>query len=592
MIDAKRFFLALAASACILPGSGAALFGQAEPRTEGFSAVGNAYLGTASAVADGDAAAVSAAKTKAVWLIMEGLGKDGLFAELFLANPPITIEFKVNGIIPAGNRRKASVTVTIDDESLRIIHDGIYLSTASNLLDRAETDLAQSQELAGKAKSAEAERELGDAVVLYWQAVDLADSAVRLVSPIGDASIFSTTYKKKAPEIRLLAAAVNETARAGLERIQEASGSLAIEEDTRAALGILDEVTADISKVEDFLRGIEPSIIRVSSLDPAELKLLRDRIDSSRRLLADSKVVLDRNCPGIPAERKQARAGYEVAYGRIRKYGADLRSAWEAVDLEIRDPAVLRAERERNLRWILLHEPTGALAFTVESPFTLELGGELPSFAWNGLMDFTFSAEGCFPLGSGHAWARTAFRKDDVPLCSSGGSDTVVNMGLSQDAAIGLDFGLLWGLGLSWDWARFVDGIPTSARMLKSTLYLGDVNPESGRTDWLVGLSYILPSEEIPTWHDAVNLGLDLRLLLGASVELDGSLSYRALEAEYGFDKEFAASIGAGFRLPPPFIWGIEYDFRLATRLSDSGDTLEEFGSTHSGFRFIFGYSL
>ncbi|OHD76960.1 MAG: hypothetical protein A3J97_03960 [Spirochaetes bacterium RIFOXYC1_FULL_54_7] len=63
-------------------------------------------------------------------------------------------------------------------------------------------------------------------------------------------------------------------------------------------------------------------------------------------------------------------------------------------------------------------------------------------------------------------------------------------------------------------------------------------------------------------WYNTLNFGLDGTLRLGTFAELDAGLSWRAREtvAPGGtLDEVFRYSIGAGFRLPKPLLWGIEY---------------------------------
>jgi hypothetical protein len=78
--------------------------------------------------------------------------------------------------------------LVVDEESLRLLHNSLYASTVVSLLDGAETRLLEAERLGNAAKRAETEGQIGQAMSMYWQAVDACDTALELLQPVGTAA--------------------------------------------------------------------------------------------------------------------------------------------------------------------------------------------------------------------------------------------------------------------------------------------------------------------------------------------------------------------------------------------------------------------
>jgi hypothetical protein len=538
----------------------AALPAAAQPKDAQFSVEGPNYVAQAVGRGDSEAQAQNEALRAAIGVIMEALNKDRLYTELFLKNPPVSMNWKKLSAEQGLRLWTVRIALTVDDESLRILQNGAYLSTVSNLLDDAEEGFLEAEKSVVAARTAESDGQLGRAMSLYWQARDAAESGLALISSIGDAAIFSSQTKKKAPELREVLDALRASAVSGYDRIRAAERGLAEDESLSSALAALAAIDAEVAAIEDWAESIGPRASAVEGSPRAELMAFGDELASRLRSLSDSRLALARVEPLVPKSKELVRVRLDVNRKRIERTERYLKSTKAAVDREIRDPAIARAKRAQNLRWAFLHEPSGALALRLYSPFGLDPSAKDIAFMDTGRFEFGLRSEGAFGGDKGFWISSSLFKDDAVLALPSGAGGLAKNTGYSQNLDLGFYGRGLFGAGISWDWLRRVDGESVEKRLALRAL-AGGMDEGAKRAAWLMALSWELPYElnsfELANY---LNFGLDGLLRLGNAVELGAGLSYRVRESVgYGYDASLRYNAGAGLRLPKPFLWGLEF---------------------------------
>jgi hypothetical protein len=539
---------------------GAAIPAAAQIKDARFSVEGPNYVAQAEGRGDSEAQAQNEALRAAIGVIMEALNKDRLYTELFLKNPPVSMNWKKLSAEQGLRLWTVRIALTVDDESLRLLQNGAYLSTVSNLLDDAEAGFLEAEKSSLAARTAETDGQLGRAMSLYWQARDAAESGLALISSIGDAAIFSSQTKKKAPELREVLEAIRASAVSGYDRIRAAERGLAEDESLSSALSALASIDAEVAAIEDWAESIGPRASAVEGSPKAELMAFGDELASRLRALSDSRLALARVEPLVPKSKELVRVRLDVTRKRIDRSERYLKSTKTAVDREIRDPAIARAKRAQNLRWVLLHEPSGALALRFYSPFGLDPSAKDIAFMDTGRFEFGLRSEGAFGGDKGF-WISSSLYKDDAVLAlPSGEGGLAKNTGYSQNLDLGFYGRGLFGAGISWDWLRRVDGESVEKRLALRAL-AGGMDEEAERAAWLLALSWELPYELTSfEFANYLNFGLDGLLRLGSVVELGAGLSYRVRESVgYGYDASLRYNAGAGLRLPKPFLWGLEF---------------------------------
>jgi hypothetical protein len=595
----RRPFFALAFLAAL----GASTFAQSSPVpsaspspaaiTDGFSTEGGEYLSTATATGQSAQEAESNAREAALHGLFAALGKDGLFAEVFTASPPIDLTFQLLRSARDGTAYKDTVRLKVDDESISIIQQGPYLATAIGLLDKAEALSSEAEARKAEAAKAEANGDLGSALSQYGQAVDACRSSLSLIDPVADPSVFSSKGKRTAPEIKKGLASLLSEAQAGADRAQKAEAALEADAIGAAASKVADQALAEADKSQALLDEIKGVLGDLSASNAEKLSSIRDRIAGERRYVADSAAALKRAQASLPKEGEGV-ASIQLDFARRRLATSDgsLAAAYRSVDQEIRDPASARAARAEAIRWALLHHPREYVSARAYLPFAIETGeGGLVSENWG----FRLGLEGAFPMGSGGVWARTRLDAERTDI------DTDDPIGDQQSLTQSFDFGF-WGkslvfAGYRWDWLRHVDEVPypkTGAIELGvGGVYGHDDSGQSfRRADWLFALSYELPyaSSEFRLWNVA-NLGVDAQFRLGDLALVEASVAKRLDQiADDQYVSVFIWSLGLGLRLPPPFTVGAEF-YGTSGRLDDGGlgEALDLSGGR---FRFYLQYSL
>lgn len=540
------------------------------PKGTTFAAEGPNYIAEASGKGLTESEAQNEALRTAIGVVMESLNKDRLFSELFLKNPPVTMSWKKLSSDKGASSWTVTLQLVVDDESFRLLYNTAYVSTVLTILDGAETRLSDAERLSLDARKAETDGELGRAMSLYWQTRDAAESGLELLAPIGDAAVFSSFGKKKAPELREILGAVRNTAVSGYGRIRTAEQGLAADEELTSSLATLATIENDLAAADLWASSISSRAARIEGTPKAELKAFSDELAVKSRILSDFRLALGRVEDTVPGSKEIVSARIDVTRRRIDSLSGYFRKTRSAVDREIRDPAIARAKRSQNIRWALLHEPAGALALRLYTPLGLDPSSDEIRFNETGLMEFSLASEQAFGNDRG-VWIASSIEKADTILAAprnDGGS--AKNTGYTQHVDLGFYGRALWGVGFRWDWLRQVEGQTREKRMAYRA-FLGGVDQSSNKASWLVALSWE-PPYELPEFELAnnLNVGLDAQARLGSVVELDAGLSLRPRQSLSGHDSSLEYSIGAGVHLPKPFLWGLEYSGYVVTSLNDA----------------------
>ncbi|PKL23591.1 MAG: hypothetical protein CVV47_13860 [Spirochaetae bacterium HGW-Spirochaetae-3] len=552
------------------------------PRDASFQALGPDYIAEAVGKGDTEASAQNSALRAAIGVIMESLGKDRLFTELFMKNPPVTMDWKKVSSEKGLSSWTVRLRLVVDDESLRLLYNTAYVATVSTILDGSEARLSDAEGLSLSAREAETDGQLGRAMSLYWQARDACDSGLDLLSPIGDAAVFSTFGKKKAPELREVLVAVRGSASAGYDRIRAAERGLAADEELSSSLAVLDDIDADLTAVEAWADGVPDRLRGVEETPRAELTAFRDELEAKYRSLSDSRLALGRVEDAVPRSKEIVRARIDVVRRRIDGLSDYLKTTKVAVDREIRNPAIVRAKRAQNARWAFLHEPSGSLAFRFYTPFGLDPSSNDISLIGSDLFEFGLRSEHAFGDEKG-VWIASSLSKEDSALAASTEDGGLAkSTGYSQSIDLGFYGRGMLGIGFSWDWLRRAGGENVEKRIELRAL-AGGVDRARRLASWLMVLSWEPPYgiDEFEAVN-VFNFGLDGLLRLGSAVELSAGFELRPRESEAYYDSSIAYSAGAGFRLPKPFLWGIEFigysaESLLDSDVSDSGSCVRMF---------------
>lgn len=586
-------------SACVAFASLSALQAEDLP-AEGFRTEGGVSVSTASGQGASARDAEDRARSAALRGLFAGLGKDRLFAEIFTASPPLGLSFELADASGSKPSYSARVTLKVDDESLRIVESGPYLAAALALLAKAEASSDEAEARKAEAARAESAAELGAALGLYGMAAEACRSALELLDPLADPSIFSEKGKRTAPELKKGLAALLAESSAGIERVEKAQEALAVDASTAATGQVADAAIATAEASAALLDEAAPILGDLGAYDVERLSPLRDRIAGQRRAVADSQAALDRAQASLHTDGlAHGEAGFaadklDFARRRLAASEASLAAAYTRVDREIRDPAVRRAARAEAIRWAFFHQPREYASLRAYLPFELAAGE-------GGVAASPFEArlalEGAFPFGQGGVWLRSGadYARADLEPGEPGGDEVF----LTQSFEFGLWGKSLFFAGYRWDWLRHVDGeaLPKAGAIelgMGGVYEHGRAEDRFRRADWTLALSYELPRDMGDTrFWNLVNTGLDARIRLADLALFEASLSKR-LDEEPGSKCASVLSwaIALAIRLPPPFAFGAEYGGSYVQALDDDGSLGEAAPFKGGRFRFFLQYSL
>lgn len=585
LILISAFAIGLAAGPALTPASA-----QTAPSPQAldarFAVEGSIYVAELTAYGETEAAALNEAIRLAVGVVMDALGKDALFRELFFKAPPLGMNWRKLSSEKGLSRWAVRIRLSIDDESLRILQDGAYYSSVVGILAEAEKRLAEAEARSLEGRDAEAAAQLGKAMGLYWIARDEAEAGLRLLAPVGDVAIFSEAGKRKAPELRDVLSAIRQSAVAGYARIEEAERSLSVDRELESVLAAIAAIEADALEAEAWAEAAGAKAASIEGMPRPELEAFVADIGLRRKTLGDARAALNRLEPMVPKDRQLARARIGVVRSRIDRAERYLAEIGAAASRELRTPAVVRARRAQALRWAFLHEPSGALALRLYTPFGLDPYAADPTWLDTGRAEFSLRSEGAFG-GSRGFWIASALEKDDAIVTGlGGGNGALKNTGYSQSLDLGFYGEVLAAAGLRWDWLRRLDGENVEKRLaLRASI--GGMSADNSYAAWLLCASWEFPYDM--GGFEAVNyfnVGLDGFLRLGRVAQLEAGASYRPRETLGGYDASLRYRVGAGFRLPKPFLWGLEFAGHAADELGGPA-ALEA-----SYLRFYLEYSL
>lgn len=561
-----------------------------------FRTVGENYFADAVAEAPKEIEAINGAKIMALNAIFDSLQKDALFKDLFLKNPPISINFEVKKIERTlSGAYKASVTVKVDEESIRILYNGAYFQTVNNLLDKTELDLTQIEKTLDSAKKLEVNRKLGEAQAAYWQALDQCDAVLSYLSAIDDGSIMSTKDRKKAPELKAVIAGHKKRAQEGVTRLKNSEKLLVEDVELKNLEELIAQAEAETEKAASFLASILKTAANPEQENRSRLIKTRDDILAQIKLLDDAKLSLDRNYSKIPEDRAYLKSRLDLSFQRIARYKTELDSAYRSINLEITDPLIGRAEREAQIKWIFFHNPSDTIAFRMYLPFGLVTASNNTHFEYTARFDFQARLEGCFNFSDNFGlWLKTRLDKTDIPLSTSNTVSMQKNTTWSEEIDAGFYSGLLYGAGFAFDWLRTIDGIEIP-KQSAYRLHIGAVDTKTPKNTALLTLSFYTPPEKnFVFFRDFLSFGLEGILRLGNVLNIEGKVYHKVLARNASanlFDSVFAYSLGAGFRLPAPFLWALEYTGTSAEALNGDGSSTG-IKNSNAYFRMFLEYAL
>lgn len=562
------------------------------PKDSSFLVDGPNYIAEASGKGQSEAEAQNDALGNAISVIMESLNKDRLFEELFKKNMPLTMSWKKMSSEKGLAGWTVKLRLTVDDESLRLLYNTAYISSVSNMLDGAEKYLQDAERLARDAKLAETDGQIGRALSLYWQSRDSCAAGLELLKNVEDAAVFSTQGKKKAPELRDVLSTIMNSSMTGYERVQTAGRGLAEDEELKSAMSALEKIEKEASDMEAWSGSLADKMGMVEGMPKAQLKAISDELANKRRILDDSRLALSRVEDSIPKSKELVKARIDIARRRIDSLSSYFKTSKTYVDREIRDPAIARAKRSQNLRWALLHEPKGILSIRFYTPFAMDLASKSIEFKDSGLFEFELAAEQAFGDYQG-IWIASSFKKQDYPHFYEKIDDDpmagfVKSSSFSQNLDLGYFKNTMFGAGISWDWIQLMDGDTLEKDFALRALF-GKVDGTSKLSSFLAVLSWEIPHKSDDfIWRNYLNLGTGLSARLGRVVELAAGAEYRLRDANYGyFDSLLMYHASIGFRLPSPFLWGLEVKGYSVSPVEQSGKNVDDIF-----LRFFFEYSL
>jgi hypothetical protein len=591
---AAAFALAAAAGGgAEAPSKDAAKKAAAAPASEGFSVDGSGYVAVAEATGGTASEAQEKARGAALGILFRGLGKDRLFAEIFVSSPPVGLVLDLLSSKAEAGKVRARVSIRVDDESIRIIERGPYMAAAIGLLDKAEKAASEAEDRAGRGTAAESGARLGEALVSYATASDAARSGLSLIEGIEDASIFSSAGKRTAPDLRRALQVSRDSASAGIERVRSAQAALAADETGKAIGESVKRAEAAADHADALLSGSEDILSDPSAVEPERLSPLRDKLVVERRSIADSQADVGRAKAALPKGNDYLRDEIEFAVRRLGTVDSALSKAYRSVDREIRDPAPRRAARARAIRWAFLHSPSERLSARIYLPLGIT-PSEDEVFA-KAPFDFSLGAEGAFPFGSGGIWART---RTFSATTSVSEEEDEEEYAVSQSFDLGFWRKNLFFAGFTWDWYRGY-GDERLARPGRLELGIGGLS-EHGReetlykADWLLALHYELPYETDDfILLNVLNAGLETQLRLGdfGLIEAEISSCLHKDADDLNYSEVLSYAFGFGLRVPAPFLLGGEYAGTAAWPIVDGkcGDRIPGSGGS---LRLYVGYSL
>jgi tetratricopeptide (TPR) repeat protein len=567
-----------------------ALFGVAFAQDGAFRQDGLDYFGTATAQAATEQEALAAAKRAALRVIIDNLGYDDLFFELFVSELPFSVSFETVKSQSGGGSYRVTVTASVDETTLQILYSGEYARSVSNLVDGAELRLAAAERSERDGTAFERDGDFESALGSYWMAMDEAAAGVSLVAPIGESAIESTKGRTAA-DLRRALSSVKQAAQAGAERARTALAESEVDDAVREAVASIEAMLDDVVAARELLADYDSMLSSPASYDRAALEKARADLADAREVLAKDLELASRLAASMPEDRASTRNRLEFARTRLEAAYKAIGSALSIVEREINDPAIARAERDQFVKWIFFHDPSYIVSLRMNLPLGLAAsarGGPTPVFL--GLWDIILEAEGHVPIGDGGLWLQSSLEKTDLPLSMGTSGVDESSVALSQSIYLGFGSEFILGLGAKWDWVRYASG-EAARNEFELRLFLSGLQSSGGRQSWFVAARYVFPRPNVADFAllNWVNLSLEGFARVGNVLEAEAALAYRLVEEDPSsgaYRAMFLYQAGVALRFPAPFLWGLQYSGWISSPLDGSpGDS---FGS----FRFYFEYAL
>ncbi|MFQ3547004.1 MAG: hypothetical protein SNJ56_01600 [Termitinemataceae bacterium] len=536
-------------------------------------------------------AALEAAKIEAVnTMVYTILRRDTLYRDLFISEAlrnGWVQEQRVQKIIPTS--WEALVVLQVDEGLAEALYVGRYSTTLSSLLDQAEQDLQLIGPLMDQALHAESQGNLGNAETYFSQAEAKALSVLHLLDPVEDAYFFSSIGKRKAPELKLLAASYVQDSRLGIDRLRTAQKLLTVNQATQQVLTIFDQVEQDLKIIESKFESLVPVIGSPRSQTIASLnaglglaKNLQSALTVQKRQFA--MIVQDEGLKVFEHSGTYLDKRRDILAVKIQSLDRQLSRAQQTIQCEL----FWRSRSVKAALWILDHEPSQYLSVGFQLP-----GGVYPSPQGPQGISVPFQlsvkGEGSVFLGRGGLWGRSSVVAGQDSR--SGGYPTFI----SQEIALGGFRNNLFGLGVSWDWFREDHALITAVQFV-----WGISGDALGRGKplplWENTISWEIPRGSFHTLG-YVNLGWESVLRPSKWIQIDSRIDSRLRSykgAIAGSDLGYwvgSAHLCFALQLPVlrPFQWMFGWDGLVSAPLTELG--VDSGGlQTHAAFTFGLGY--
>ncbi len=533
--------------------------------------------------------AVEAAKLDAAnTLIFTVLKRDTVFRDLFVP------EAFNNEWFPAVEARKdasgawtATAGIAVDDSLIEALYVGRYSTTVTALLDAAETALAEAEALIAAGGRAESNADLIGAETAYSRGEAKIDEILRYLGPVTDARYFSSLGKRKAPELKALAAASQGSAQAGAARIKAGRGRLEADSQSDAVTAILESTETEIAGVDALADELYPVAAAPRSYQETYLRTSRDQARQARNTLEQRRLRVEAAVADLPGEKQYPRRQAALLTDRLDAIAARL----DAVDRAVSAELFRRSPPVRTTVWALNHPPQDHFSLALVLPC-----GWRTSEGDTRLVGLPLAVEGrgegAFVVDGGGLWFRSLLRAGDESILE--GAD----FALTQGVEAGFYGRRLWGLGFRWDWLRRdADGAGRDAVGAVSFLFGapgGGLGAQRNVPLWVNAFSWEIPGAGVFIPARTFNLGVSSLLRPSPWVRIGVDAASRARTD--GDDRfRWVGLLGAsfGFRLPVlrPLLWSLRWEAAAGAPLRDDAPDFDQLESENA-FRLAVEYTF
>jgi len=533
--------------------------------------------------------AVEAAKLDASnTLIFTVLKRDTVFRDLFVPEAFNNDWFSsIETDKDQSGAWRATAGIAVDDSLIEALYVGRYSTTVTALLDAAETALAEAEALIAEGGRAESNADLIGGESAYRRGEAKTDEILRYLGPVTDARYFSSLGKRKAPELKALAAASQVSAQAGAARIKASRGRLEADSQSDAVLAILESTESEIAAVDALADELYPVAAAPRSYQETYLHASRDQVRQAQNTLEQRRLRVEAAVADLPEEKQYPRLQAAVLTDRMEAIAARL----DAVDRAVSAELFRRSPPVRTAIWALNHPPQDHFALALVLPF-----GWRTTDGDTRLLPLPPAAEGrgegAFVVGGGGLWFRSLLRAGDESILDD------ADFALTQGVEAGFYGRRLWGIGFRWDWLRRdADGDGRDAIGAVSFLF-GAPGDGLGTTRsvplWVNAFSWEIPGAGASVPVRTFNLGVSSLLRPSPWVRIGVDAASRARPD--GVDQyRWVGLLGAtfGFRLPVlrPFFWSLRWEGAAGAPLLDEEPDFEQL-ERENAFRVAVEYTF